>query len=71
MRTCTEMRTLPIPGANYCVFQECSLLRPRDLFDRHERLRLTQPPVQWVPAVKRPGCEADHSPPSSAKPRNA
>jgi hypothetical protein len=32
----------------------------------------TQPPIQWVPGalslrVKRPGCEADHSPPSSAK----
>jgi hypothetical protein len=32
----------------------------------------TQPPVQWVPGtlslgVKWPGCEADHSPPSSAK----
>jgi hypothetical protein len=32
----------------------------------------TQPPIQWVPAalslgVKRPGLEADHSPPSSAE----
>jgi hypothetical protein len=32
----------------------------------------TQPPIQWVPEVlslglKRPGREADHSPPSSAK----
>jgi hypothetical protein len=32
----------------------------------------TQPPIQWVPGalsqgVKRPGCEADHSPPSSAE----
>jgi hypothetical protein len=32
----------------------------------------TQPPIQWVPgalslAVKRPGREADHSPPSSAE----
>jgi hypothetical protein len=32
----------------------------------------TQPPIQWVPGalslgVKRPGREADHSPPSSAK----
>jgi hypothetical protein len=31
-----------------------------------------QPPIQWVPValylrVKRPGCEADHSPPSSAE----
>jgi hypothetical protein len=35
-------------------------------------LRPTQPPIQWVPAVlsmeiKRPGREADHSPPSSAE----
>jgi hypothetical protein len=32
----------------------------------------TQPPIQWVPGafsldIKRPGREADHSPPSSAK----
>jgi hypothetical protein len=32
----------------------------------------TQPPIQWVPGalslgVKRLGCEADHSPPSSAE----
>jgi hypothetical protein len=25
----------------------------------------TQPPVQWVPGIKRPGREADHSPPAS------
>jgi hypothetical protein len=36
----------------------------------------TQPPIQWVPAVlspgvKRPGCEADHSPPSSVEVKNA
>jgi hypothetical protein len=35
----------------------------------------TQPPVQWVPGalslgVKRPGLEADHSPPSSTKFKN-
>jgi hypothetical protein len=35
-------------------------------------LRPTQPPIQWVPGalslgVKRPGCEADHSPPSNAE----
>jgi hypothetical protein len=35
-----------------------------------------QPPIQWVPgalslAVKRPGREADHSPPSSAETKNA
>jgi hypothetical protein len=32
----------------------------------------TQPPIQWIPGVlslgmKRPGCEASHSPPSSAE----
>jgi hypothetical protein len=36
----------------------------------------TQPPIQWVPwalslGVKWPGCEADHSPPSSADVKNA
>jgi hypothetical protein len=36
----------------------------------------TQPPIQWVPGalslgVKRPGCEADHSPPSVAEVKNA
>jgi len=31
----------------------------------------THPPIQWVPGVKRPGREADHSPPSSAKVKNA
>jgi hypothetical protein len=36
----------------------------------------TQPPIQWVPGalsvkVKRPGREADHSPPSSAEVTNA
>jgi hypothetical protein len=37
-------------------------------------LEPTQPPTQWVPGslsvgVKRPGSEADHSPPSSAEVR--
>jgi hypothetical protein len=36
----------------------------------------TQPPIQWIPGalsvtVKRPGCEADHSPPSSAEVKKA
>jgi hypothetical protein len=30
----------------------------------------TQPPVQWIPGVKRPGCGADHPPPSSAEVEN-
>jgi hypothetical protein len=38
-------------------------------------LEPTQPPIQWVPGafslgIKRPGCEADHSPPSSAEVKN-
>jgi len=32
-------------------------------------LGLTLPPTQWVPGVKRPGREADHSLPSSAEVR--
>jgi len=31
----------------------------------------TQPLVQWVPGVKRPVREADHSPPSNAEVKNA
>jgi hypothetical protein len=36
----------------------------------------TQPPTQWVPGtlslgVKRPGREADHSPPTSSEVKNA
>jgi hypothetical protein len=27
----------------------------------------TQPPIQWVPGVKRPGRGVDHPPPSSAE----
>jgi hypothetical protein len=27
----------------------------------------TQPPIQWVPGVKRPGREAERSPPTSAE----
>jgi hypothetical protein len=30
----------------------------------------TQPPIQWVPWVKRPGREAVHSPPTSAEVKN-
>jgi hypothetical protein len=44
------------------------------LFNTASRMALkpTQPPIQWVPDslylwVERPGREADHSPPSSAK----
>jgi hypothetical protein len=29
--------------------------------------RLWGPPIRWVPGVKRPGREVDHSPPTSAK----
>jgi hypothetical protein len=48
------------------------------LFTTASRMALgpTQPPIQWVPGalslgVKWPGCEADHSPPSSAEVKNA
>jgi hypothetical protein len=27
----------------------------------------TQPPIQWVPGVKRQECEGDHSPPTIAE----
>jgi hypothetical protein len=44
------------------------------LFTNASRLALgpTQPPIQWVPGalslgIKRPGREADHSPPCNAK----
>jgi hypothetical protein len=49
-------------------------------FSLHHRVQNgsgdTQPPIQWVPGalslgVKRPGREADHSPPSSAEVKNA
>jgi hypothetical protein len=49
-------------------------------FSLHHRVQTgsgaTQPPIQWVPGavslgLKRPGREADHSPPSSAKFRNS
>jgi hypothetical protein len=30
----------------------------------------TQPPIQPVPGVKRPGREVDHSPPTSAEAKN-
>jgi hypothetical protein len=30
----------------------------------------TQPPIYWVPGAKRPGSEADHSPPTSAEVKN-
>jgi hypothetical protein len=32
-----------------------------------QTLGFTQPPIQWVPGVKRPAREADHSPPDSSE----
>jgi hypothetical protein len=34
---------------------------------RPDALGPTQPPIQWVPGVKRQGREADHSPPTSTE----
>jgi hypothetical protein len=48
-------------GQRYCLFTTAS--RPA--------LGPTQPPIQWVPGVKRPGLEADQSHPSSAEVQNA
>jgi len=45
----------------YCSFSTAS--RPA--------LGPTQPPIQWVPGVKRPRREDGHSPPSSSEVRNA
>jgi len=49
------------------IFQFATASRPA--------LRPTHPPIQWVrllfPGVKRPEREADHSPPSSTKVKNA
>jgi hypothetical protein len=51
-----------------CIFYLCTASRTA--------LGPTQPPILWVPGalslgVKRPGREADHSPPSSAEVKNA
>jgi hypothetical protein len=55
----------------------CFLLRLKFLYSIAPRQALgpTQPPIQWVLGalslrVKRPGHEADHSPPSSAEVKN-
>jgi hypothetical protein len=53
-------------GAGYFLFATAS----------ETALGPTQPPIQWVPGalslhVKRPGREADYSPPSSAEVKNA
>jgi hypothetical protein len=53
---------------NYVVFLYATTSR--------KALGLTQPPIQWISrvlssAVKRPGREADHSPPSRAEVNNA
>jgi hypothetical protein len=60
-----------LPSVNGC--RRCDNPLPavrRNEFPR--ALGPTQPPIQWLPgalypAVKRPGCEADHLPPSSAE----
>jgi hypothetical protein len=47
-------------------------VRQRIFPSPRRRLGPTQPPIQWVlealsPRIKRPGREADHSPPTSAE----
>jgi hypothetical protein len=54
-------------GVRVAVGQELSLLHVVQI-----GFGFTQPPIQWVPgalssAVKRPGREADHSPPTSVE----
>jgi hypothetical protein len=66
----------PLPQ---CVFMAWCLVKHRDNFifcASRTGLGPTQPPIQWAPGalslgVKRPGREADHSPPSSAEAKNA
>jgi hypothetical protein len=55
------------PGRGERIFPVTSASRPA--------LVPTQPPIQWVPGFfpwgkERPGRDADHSPPSSAKVEN-
>jgi hypothetical protein len=57
-------------GVRVPVREDCLLSIPSRLV-----LRTTQPPIQWIlgdlsPRVKRPGREADHSPPTSAQVKN-
>jgi hypothetical protein len=63
---------IPTAGCNVLIHSRRGLRI--FLFTAVSRLALgpTQPPIQWVPGalsrgVKRPGREADHSPPSSAE----
>jgi hypothetical protein len=41
-----------------------------NLSRRLDFLGPTQPPIQWIPGLKQPGCETDHSPPSSTDFKN-
>jgi hypothetical protein len=49
-----------IPGKGKIFFSTPSM----------QALGPTQPPMQWVPGVKRPGHEADHSSPCTAEVKN-
>jgi hypothetical protein len=51
-----------ISGRGKSLFLYSTIYRPV--------LDLTQPPIQWVQGIKRPGHETDHSPPSSVKVNN-
>jgi hypothetical protein len=66
-----------VVGPNICAL-EAKFTSEFPCFTTASRPALgpTQPPIQWVLGalflvVKRPGREADHSPPSSAEVRNA
>jgi hypothetical protein len=52
-----------------------SIWAGKDIFFYSIAFRLglwpTQPPMQWVSRLKRPGREADHSPPSNAEVKNS
>jgi len=40
------------------------------LLSHRVQTETNHPPIQWVPGLKQPDREADHSPPSSAKVKN-
>jgi hypothetical protein len=66
---------LSLPG-KFCKLpqlgHDCFLVSSCQFFSHQSSYHLpvmgpTQPPFQWVPSVKRPGYESDHSPTTSAE----